>query len=67
MKADALRKKSDGDLKKALKENRKELQAFRFGVSGSKTRDIKTGRNQRKIIARILTELRSRHLASEDK
>jgi ribosomal protein L29 len=49
--------KTAQDLKKTLVEKRKALQAFRFGSSGSKTRNVKEGLNLRKDIARILTEL----------
>lgn len=53
-------KKSESDLRKDLKELRGELQRFRFGMTGSKTRNVKRGRDIRKEIARILTELRAR-------
>jgi len=52
--------KNDKDLDKNLVEKRKELRDFRFGIAGSKIRDVKTGKNLRKDIARILTEQRSR-------
>lgn len=41
-------------------EARESLRKFRFGISGSKTRNVKEGRNTRKHIARILTELNRR-------
>ena len=53
-------KQSDADLLKELSEKRAELQQFRFGMAGSKTRDVKRGRDIRHDIARILTELRAR-------
>ena len=52
--------KKDTDLAKALVEKREALRKFRFGISGSKTRNVKEGRNLKKDIARILTELNSR-------
>lgn len=54
-------KQSDSDLQKALREKRKELQQFRFGSAGSRTRNVKEGQNLRKTVARILTELTKRH------
>lgn len=45
------------DLAKSLYEQREILSKFRFGVAGSKTRNVKEGRAARKEIARIMTEL----------
>lgn len=47
------------DLTKALYEKREKLRNFRFGTTGAKSTNIKEGRNLRKDIARILTELAS--------
>ena len=58
--ASDIRKKSDSDLEKELKDKRKSLQQFRFGSSGSKVRNVKEGAALRRDIARILTELNSR-------
>ena len=55
-----LKKKTEKDLQKMVEEKRKELRSFRFGSSGSKTKNVKDGVNIRKNIARILTELRDR-------
>ena len=55
-----LKNKIDKDLNKTLSDLRAELREFRFGLSGSKTKDIKKGKNLRKEIARILTELNKR-------
>jgi len=55
-----LEKKSVKDLEKDLKTKRKALMDFRFGLSGSKTRNTKEGVALRKGIARILTELNNR-------
>ena len=49
--------KNRKDLMKTLHEKKDSLQAFRFGGAGSKSRNVKAGRNTRKDIARILTEL----------
>ncbi|MEX0652105.1 MAG: 50S ribosomal protein L29 [Candidatus Paceibacterota bacterium] len=54
------KEKSNKDLIKALNEKREMLRQFRFGISGSKTRDVKEGKNARKEVARILTELSTR-------
>ena len=54
------KEKSNKDLIKMLNEKREELRKFRFGISGSKTRDVKEGKNSRKEVAQILTELNSR-------
>ena len=55
-----LKKKTDKDLDKILAEKRAGLREFRFGLSGSKTKDIKKGRGLRKEIARAFTELNNR-------
>lgn len=52
--------KSDKDLKNDLNEKRESLRAFRFGISGSKIRNVKEGRSIRKDIARILTVISAR-------
>ncbi|MAF59373.1 MAG: 50S ribosomal protein L29 [Candidatus Pacebacteria bacterium] len=53
-------KKSDKDLMKNLSDKRESLRNFRFGITGTKTRNVKEGKNLRKEIARTLTELSSR-------
>ena len=55
-----LRKKSVKDLNEMLREKREELRAFRFKSAGSRTRNVRDGRNIRHAIAHILTELNSR-------
>jgi len=54
------KEKNNKDLIKILHEKRDVLRKFRFGISGSKTRNVKEGKNERKEVARILTELNSR-------
>jgi ribosomal protein L29 len=54
------KEKNDKDLEKELVEKKNELRNFRFGVAGSKVRDVKTGKNLKKDIARILTEKNER-------
>lgn len=55
-----LKKKSVKDLEKTLTEKREELRSFRFASAGSRTRNVREGRNTRKEIAHILTELNQR-------
>jgi len=54
------KQKSEKDLRKDLASQKESLRNFRFGVAGSKAKNIKEGMNIRKGIARILTELNSR-------
>lgn len=60
MKTKDITKTGDAELAKLLRDARKLVTDFRFGVAGSKTRNTKEGRNAKKDIARILTEMRSR-------
>ncbi|MBI2612264.1 50S ribosomal protein L29 [Candidatus Kaiserbacteria bacterium] len=53
------------DLNKEIAEKREALRNFRFGGAGSRTRNVREGRNLRKEIARILTELRSRETSRQ--
>jgi ribosomal protein L29 len=55
-----LKNKSDNELGKALIDKRKTLHSFRFGIAGSKVRNVREGRNTRHEIARILTEINFR-------
>jgi ribosomal protein L29 len=57
MKTTEIRKKDVADLKKLLEEKRKAVQNFRFGVSGSKVKNMKESMTTRRDIARILTVL----------
>ncbi len=57
-----LEKKTEKDLQKMVAEKREALRGFRFGSSGSKTKNVKEGRGLRREIARVLTELRLREL-----
>jgi ribosomal protein L29 len=59
-----IKTKKNTDLNKELAEKRKSLREFRFGVAGSKVKNIKEARNLRKGIARILTELGSRKVGA---
>lgn len=51
---------SSEDLQKLLAEKREGLRTFRFGITGSKTRNVREGHNLRREIAQILTELTKR-------
>ncbi|MBI1998788.1 MAG: 50S ribosomal protein L29 [Parcubacteria group bacterium] len=62
MKAKEIKNKQEDELKKLLLEKQKALRLFRFGVAGSKAKNVKEGRNLRKDIARILTETSSRRI-----
>ena len=55
-----LQKKSEKELIKDLQEARKEIREFRFGMSGSQTRDSKKGSNLKLKISQIMTELNAR-------
>lgn len=56
-KADEFNTKKAEELTKLLGEKRVALHTFHFGVSGSKTRNVREGRGLRRDIARILTAL----------
>ncbi|MDO8594624.1 MAG: 50S ribosomal protein L29 [bacterium] len=60
----ALKEKSEPELSSAIGAAREKLQAFRFAAAGSKAKNVKEGRNLRKEIARMLTELRKRNTES---
>ena len=62
-----LEKNSVEDLQKTLADKREALRVFRFGGAGSRTRDVRSGRNLRREIAQILTELSVRRIASKTK
>lgn len=57
--------KNKKDLLKTLTEKRDALQAFRFGVSGGKAKNVKEGATLRKDIARILTEINAQAKAEQ--
>jgi len=53
------------DLAKEVAEKRESLRLFRFGESGSRSRNVREGRNLRHDIARILTEISKRRSPSD--
>jgi ribosomal protein L29 len=54
-------------LHKEIAEKREALRSFRFGSAGSRTRNVREGRNIRKDVARMLTEMKARTIASKPK
>ncbi|MEK7182293.1 MAG: 50S ribosomal protein L29 [Patescibacteria group bacterium] len=59
-----LKGKNNNELEKILIEKKEALSSFRFSGAGGKTRDVKHGRNIKKDIARILTEINLRNSKS---
>lgn len=57
MKKTLYKGKTREELLKSLGEKREGLRKLEFGVTGSKTRDVRVVRTLRKDIARIMTEL----------
>lgn len=57
MKKIEVKNKSANELEKMLSEKRDAVRAFRFGVAGSRAKNVREGRNSRRDIARILTEM----------
>jgi ribosomal protein L29 len=55
--------KTVAHLKKEVVDMQEKLRVIRFGGAGSRSRNVKEGRNLRREIARALTELRARELA----
>lgn len=51
-------KLSSAEMAKELKEARGKLREFRVGMSGSRVKNVKEGKNLRKTIARVLTAAR---------
>jgi ribosomal protein L29 len=60
MKKIDIKTKTAADIDKMLADRREALRVFRFGASGSKTKNVKEGRAIRKDIARILTAMNSK-------
>lgn len=58
MKTKEIRKKKKEDLIKELNEKLTNLKNIRFGVAGSKSKNVNEYRNTKKDIARIKTVLR---------
>ena len=57
-----IKTRSTDELLKIVADKRESLRVFRFGGAGSRTRNVREGRNLRRDIAQILTEIRARQL-----
>ena len=55
-----LKKMTKGNIEKEIAQKREALRSFRFGESGGRSRNVREGRNLRRDIARLLTELNAR-------
>lgn len=60
MKTKELKEKNDKDLKDLLADKRRALRDFRFGIAGSKVRNVKEGKGLKRDIAQILTHINSK-------
>lgn len=58
--SDNIKTQSDKDLEKMVLEKRESLRDARFNISGSKVKNVRSERNTKRGIARILTELTAR-------
>jgi len=63
--ADTIKTQSTEELLRTVAEKREALRVFRFGGAGSRVRNVREGRNVRREIAQILTEVRSRETAEK--
>ncbi len=50
----------DIEMEKLLQEKRGSLRVFKFGIAGSKSKNVKEGKFLRRDIARMLTEINHR-------
>lgn len=66
MKSSELVKKTDADLRKELALVRESLRVFRFGIAGSKSRNVCEGRTTRRSVSQYLTEINRRLSAQGD-
>ncbi len=62
-----LKTKTIPDLNKLIVEKRGAIRDFRFGSTGSKTKNVKLAATLRKEVARIMTELSIRKAATKNK
>lgn len=62
--ANSFKAQDSNELKKTLADKREALRAFRFGAAGSRSRNVREGRNLRKEIAQILTVLRENDISA---
>jgi ribosomal protein L29 len=59
MKSD-IKNKTSQDLEAMIKDKREDLKNFRFGISGSRVKNVKEARTIKKDIARAMTILRQK-------
>ena len=59
--------KSIESLQGELNSARESLRTFRYASAGSRTKNVREGRETRRNIARLLTEIRARSLAETEK
>ena len=59
-----LKQQSVEELDSSIAEKREALRVFRFGGAGSRSRNVREGRDLRKEIARLLTERRQRSITN---
>lgn len=52
--------KTEKELKALLSEKKEAVRVFKFGLAGSKTRNLKEGKNLKKEIAQIMTILNAK-------
>ncbi len=62
-----LKQQSVEELESAITNTREALRVFRFGGAGSRSRNVREGRDLRKTIARLLTEKRQRSISTSGK
>lgn len=62
MKKKEIKTLKEGDLLAKVAEIREKLRIHRFGSSGSKEKNVKMARTDRRTIARLLTEKRVREM-----
>lgn len=60
MNMNELIKQTTPELEKTLADKRESLRAWRFGLTGSKVKNIKEGNATKKDIARILTAINAK-------
>jgi ribosomal protein L29 len=60
-----LKTKTVEQIEKEISDMREKLRVIRFGGAGSRSRNVKEGRNLRREVARGLTELRERTLPNK--
>jgi ribosomal protein L29 len=61
MTSQELKEKNVAELTTLIGEKREELRKIRFGTAGSMMRNVHAGKNIRRDIARMMTELTSRN------